>query len=51
MKKILILLLCTFVQNIFAQNSGNTWYFGQNAGLNFNTVPPNNNYQWSIKYQ
>jgi gliding motility-associated-like protein len=40
MKKILILLLCTFVQNIFAQNSGNTWYFGQNAGLNFNTVPP-----------
>ncbi len=26
--------------NSYGQNAGNIWFFGQNAGLNFNTTPP-----------
>jgi gliding motility-associated-like protein len=31
-------LLCTNLCN--AQKAGNIWYFGTNAGINFNTTPP-----------
>lgn len=29
-----------FNRNIMAQGEGNFWYFGYNAGLDFNTNPP-----------
>jgi gliding motility-associated-like protein len=36
-----LLLLCLIYFSITnAQKQGNTWYFGSNAGLNFNTTPP-----------
>ena len=37
------LILLTFLFtgfSIFAQNEGNVWYFGENAGLDFSTSPP-----------
>ncbi len=39
---ILITLLFSllFISKSFAQNQANMWYFGQGAGLNFNTNPP-----------
>lgn len=41
MKKILYFFLLSIVTEIgFAQKSGNIWYFGQNAGLDFNNTPP-----------
>ncbi|WP_397299995.1 T9SS type A sorting domain-containing protein [Nonlabens ulvanivorans] len=36
--KLLIFLFSGF--SIFAQNEGNFWYFGENAGLDFSTSPP-----------
>lgn len=29
-----------FCQATFSQNEGKVWYFGSNAGLDFNTNPP-----------
>ncbi|MCC7029113.1 MAG: gliding motility-associated C-terminal domain-containing protein [Chitinophagaceae bacterium] len=40
MKNLIICLLVFSSLSLFAQNAGNIWYFGQNAGLNFNTNPP-----------
>lgn len=41
MKYILLFLLFFILNNIlFSQKEGNNWYFGMNAGLNFNTDPP-----------
>ena len=40
MKKLLI-LLTLFVSILgYAQKEANIWYFGENAGLDFNTTPP-----------
>jgi len=35
-----ILFLFFLVTNVFSQKEANIWYFGQNAGLDFNTSPP-----------
>ncbi len=42
MKKIVYLLYIVlgFSMQLAAQNEANNWYFGQNAGLTFNTTPP-----------
>lgn len=41
MKKLWLLLLAgLLVCTGYAQNEGNIWYFGGNAGLDFNTTPP-----------
>ncbi len=42
MKKIVLLLssLLVFCLTATPQGQANWWYFGQNAGLNFNTTPP-----------
>ncbi len=40
MSKLAILFLIFFSSTGLAQNAGNIWYFGQNAGLDFNTSPP-----------
>ncbi|WP_118976152.1 gliding motility-associated C-terminal domain-containing protein [Taibaiella koreensis] len=41
MKRILLILgICCLLQHAFAQKQGNIWYFGQRAGLDFNTTPP-----------
>lgn len=41
MRKIIINLTLTFLPFIlFSQNQGKIWYFGNTAGLNFNTNPP-----------
>ena len=40
MKKSILLLLLIFTLNIFSQKEANFWYFGENAGLDFNTSPP-----------
>ncbi|MEA3445358.1 MAG: hypothetical protein U9R19_11615, partial [Bacteroidota bacterium] len=43
MKKLLLLLLLTSslcLENTFSQNQGNIWYFGENAGINFNSGTP-----------
>lgn len=41
MRKIIINITLTFLPFIlFAQNQGKIWYFGANAGLDFNTNPP-----------
>jgi gliding motility-associated-like protein len=40
MKKLIPLLLLFFAFNIYAQKQANIWYFGENAGLNFNSSPP-----------
>lgn len=41
MKKIILLFLSFFPSIfLFAQKAGNIWYFGQHAGLDFNTNPP-----------
>ncbi|MFY0481832.1 T9SS type B sorting domain-containing protein [Flavobacterium sp. PLA-1-15] len=39
-KKLLILLLICFGQFIYAQKESSIWYFGRQAGLNFNTSSP-----------
>lgn len=40
--KYILLCLLVFILNdtLFSQNEGNNWYFGNNAGLSFNTDPP-----------
>lgn len=36
-----ILIFCTFyIHFVFPQKELNTWYFGNQAGINFNTTPP-----------
>ncbi len=40
MKKILILVTIMFTSFVFSQNRGKVWYFGDKAGLDFNTDPP-----------
>lgn len=41
MQKKLILILFLFIQHfLFAQKEGNIWYFGNNAGIDFNTESP-----------
>ena len=40
MQKILLLLLMIYCTRVSAQGEANIWYFGNNAGLNFNTNPP-----------
>jgi gliding motility-associated-like protein len=39
-KRIAILIFILITQNVIAQNQGAIWYFGNNAGLDFNTTPP-----------
>lgn len=42
MKKVLLttVILLTYFTNLYSQNEANNWYFGNRAGLTFNTVPP-----------
>lgn len=40
MKKFLSLLILLISINSIAQGEANVWYFGHNAGLDFNTIPP-----------
>ena len=37
---ILIIFLCGVLSEVSAQNQNNRWYFGINAGLNFNSGSP-----------
>jgi hypothetical protein len=39
-KHILVLILISSFFNTIAQNQGAIWYFGDPAGLDFNTNPP-----------
>jgi len=41
MKKFHLLLLLFFALESFSQKEANIWYFGELAGLDFNTSPPN----------
>ena len=41
MKKLLLVLIIFFTLNIFSQKEANFWFFGENAGLNFTSNPPN----------
>ena len=40
MKKYTLLILLFFALKSFSQKEANIWYFGENAGLDFNTTPP-----------
>ncbi|MGB4665843.1 MAG: PKD domain-containing protein, partial [Bacteroidales bacterium] len=42
MKNYILLFLLVFILNepLYSQNEGNNWYFGNKAGLSFNTDPP-----------
>ncbi len=41
MKKLLLAIICTLIKiHLFAQANSNNWYFGANAGITFNTIPP-----------
>ena len=40
MKKLLPLITLFFALNTFSQKEANFWYFGRNAGIDFNTTPP-----------
>ncbi|HXB12438.1 MAG TPA: T9SS type A sorting domain-containing protein [Bacteroidia bacterium] len=40
MKSSFLLVLCFASVLCFSQKQGNNWYFGDHAGLNFNTNPP-----------
>ncbi len=40
MKKFHLLLLLFFALKSFSQKEANIWYFGEKAGLDFNTNPP-----------
>ena len=40
MKKYILLILLFFALKSFSQKEANIWYFGENAGLDFNTNPP-----------
>ncbi|WP_157447077.1 gliding motility-associated C-terminal domain-containing protein [Cytophaga aurantiaca] len=37
---LVLILITSFSQFIFAQKESNNWYFGNNAGITFNTSPP-----------
>ena len=40
MKNLPLILFIFLTLNVYAQKEANIWYFGENAGLNFNTSPP-----------
>ena len=40
MKRLLTFFLLFLVLQIFSQKQANIWYFGQNAGIDFNFTPP-----------
>lgn len=40
MKKLLVLILLFTSSIAFSQKEANIWYFGRNAGIDFNTSPP-----------
>jgi len=41
MKQFVLYIICLFCYiSLCGQKQGNTWYFGDHAGLNFNTTPP-----------
>lgn len=40
LKIVMLLLLFLFQKAVVAQNEGNNWYFGTQAGLDFSTSPP-----------
>ncbi len=42
MRVFLILIICTFLfdQKLSAQDEANIWYFGKNAGIDFNQGAP-----------
>ena len=40
MKNILYMFMLLQVLAAYSQKQGNIWYFGLNAGVNFNTTPP-----------
>ena len=40
MKKSPVFLILLFALNSYSQKEANIWYFGENAGLDFNTNPP-----------
>ena len=40
MKNLLPFFILIFTLNIFSQKEANIWYFGRNAGVDFNTNPP-----------
>ncbi len=40
MKKRFFIILLALCINSFAQKQANIWYFGRNAGIDFNTTPP-----------
>ena len=40
MKKILILTILFYSTFVFSQKEANIWYFGENAGLDFNSGTP-----------
>ncbi|MBC7487217.1 MAG: T9SS type A sorting domain-containing protein [Cytophagaceae bacterium] len=39
-KAVLVLFILLFLTNAYSQNQANVWYFGDGAGLNFNSNPP-----------
>lgn len=41
MKKLLPILIFFFSFNVFSQKEADFWFFGENAGINFGTTPPN----------
>ncbi|MDC1238114.1 hypothetical protein N8Z68_06385, partial [Polaribacter sp.] len=40
MKKLFLFLFLFFAFNTYSQKQANIWYFGENAGLDFNSSPP-----------
>ncbi len=40
MKKLLLSILLILSISVYSQKEANIWYFGANAGLDFNTTPP-----------
>ena len=40
MKNLPLILFIFLTLNVYAQKEANNWYFGENAGLDFNTSPP-----------
>ena len=40
MNKLIPLLLLFFAFNTYSQKEANIWYFGENAGMDFNSSPP-----------
>ena len=40
MKKFITLILLLGINSTFAQGEANIWYFGENAGLDFNSGSP-----------